>query len=58
MWGLFAIVTGLAPLEAAGLNAVLVAIGLFLVGTGIAAWRAPGPTTATLDAVALLTVGV
>ncbi|HUT20791.1 MAG TPA: Ran-binding zinc finger domain-containing protein, partial [Anaerolineae bacterium] len=58
LWGLFAIVTGMATLETSGLNAVLVAIGLFLIGTGIAAWRAPGPTTAALDAAALLAVGV
>jgi len=58
LWGIVATITGVASLEASGLNALLIGIGLFLIGTGIAAWASPGPITLRLDAAALLMVGV
>lgn len=58
LWGIVAIVTGATTLKQADCNAVLLLIGLFLLGAGIAAWRAPSPTTLRLDAASLLTVGL
>lgn len=58
LWGAFAILGGLASLEQSGCNGVLVLIGLFLVGTGIAAWRKPSPGALQADAAAMLLVGL
>ncbi len=58
LWGIVATMVGVASLEASGVNALLIGIGLFLIGTGIAAWASPNPTTLRLDAAALLMVGV
>ena len=58
LWGAFAILGGFASLEQSGLNALLILIGLFLVGTGIAAWRKPSPGALQADAAALLLVGL
>ncbi len=57
-WGALAILGGLASLEQSGCNGVLVLIGLFLVGTGIAAWRKPSPGALQADAAAMLLVGL
>ena len=58
LWGAFAILGGLASLEQSGCNGVLVLIGLFLVGTGIVAWRKPSPGALQADAAAMLLVGL
>lgn len=55
--GIVAIFTALASIEQSGCNAVLLLIGLFLIGAGIAAWRSPGPGTLQANGVALLLVG-
>ncbi|MBC7250129.1 MAG: zinc ribbon domain-containing protein [Anaerolineae bacterium] len=56
-WGIVAILTALATVEQSGCNAVLLLLGLFLIGAGIAAWRSPGPSTLQANGVALLLVG-
>jgi arabinogalactan oligomer/maltooligosaccharide transport system substrate-binding protein len=58
MWGALALIAGLAMIEESALNVVLAGIGVFLIGTGIAAWAAPNPVTLRLDATALLLVGL
>jgi arabinogalactan oligomer/maltooligosaccharide transport system substrate-binding protein len=58
LWGIMGVITGIVLLEASGLNIVLIGIGLFLIGTGIAAWAVPNPITLRLDAAALLIVGL
>lgn len=58
LWGAFAILGGLASLEQSSCNGVLVLIGLFLVGTGIASWRKPSPGALQADAAAMLLVGL
>ncbi|MBN1937647.1 MAG: tetratricopeptide repeat protein [Anaerolineae bacterium] len=58
LWGIMGVITGVALLEASDLNIILIGIGLFLIGTGIAAWAAPNPVTLRLDAAALLLVGI
>jgi arabinogalactan oligomer / maltooligosaccharide transport system substrate-binding protein len=58
LWGVMGVITGIALLEDSDLNIILIGIGVFLIGTGIAAWAAPRPTTLRLDAAALLLVGV
>jgi len=58
LWGAFAILGGLASLEQSSCNGALVLIGLFLIGTGIAAWRKPSPGALQADAAAMLLVGL
>jgi len=57
LWGIVAIFTALATIEQSGCNAVLLLIGLFLIGAGIAARRSPGPSTLQANGMALLLVG-
>ena len=56
-WGIVAVFVGFALLQESGLNFLLVPIGLFLIGTGIATRRSPGPSTLQVDAFAMLLVG-
>jgi alpha-glucoside transport system substrate-binding protein len=56
-WGIVAVFVGFSSLQESELNFLLVLIGLFLIGTGIATRRSPGPGTLQADAFAMLLVG-
>jgi hypothetical protein len=57
LWGAFAVLSGLAGLSQSGCNAVLILIGLFLIGSGWASRNNPSQGTLQADALGFLLVG-